>query len=72
MKIPTCLRLNHPVISERFRRHGRELNFAAVILYRSHHADHDRKEGNGCMIANVARMLGVQGAVMTLEGTSNT
>lgn len=72
MKVPTWLRLNHPVIRELYRRHGRDLNFAGVILCRGHHDDHQLKERNGYMVANVARMLGVQGALMTLEGTGNT
>ena len=72
MKIPTWLRLNHPVIRELYRRHGRDLNFVGVVLCRGHHDDHQLKERNGYMVANVARLLWVQGAVMTLEGTGNT
>lgn len=72
MKVPTWLRLNHPVIRELYHRHGRDLNFVGVILCRGHHDDHELKERNGYMVANVARILGVQGAVMTLEGTGNT
>ena len=72
MKVPTWLRLNHPVIQELYRRHGRDLNFVGVILCRGHHDDHALKERNGYMVANLARLLGVQGAVMTLEGTGNT
>ena len=72
MKVPTWLRLNHPVIHELYRHHGRDLNFLGVILCRGHHDDHDLKERNGYMVANLARLLGVQGAVMTLEGTGNT
>ena len=72
MKVPTWLRLNHPVIHELYRHHGRDLNFVGVILCRGHHDDHELKERNGYMVANVARMLGAQAAVMTLEGTGNT
>ena len=72
MKVPTWLRLNHPVIRELYSRHGRDLDFAGVILCRGHHDDHELKERNGYMVANVARMLDVKGAVMTLEGTGNT
>ena len=43
-----------------------------VILCRGHHDDHLTKEKNGYMVANVARMMGVDAAVMTLEGTGNT
>ena len=72
MKVPTWLRLNHPVIHELYRHHGRDLNFVGVILCRGHHDDHQLKERNGYMVANVARMLGAEAAVMTLEGTGNT
>ena len=72
MKVPTWLRLNHPVIQELYRHHSRDLNFLGVILCRGHHDDHELKERNGYMVANVARLLGVDGAVMTLEGTGNT
>ena len=72
MKVPTWLRLNHPVIRALHRQHRRDLNFVGVILCRGHHNDHQSKERNGYMVANVARMLGAQGALMTLEGTGNT
>jgi len=72
MKVPTWLRLNHPVIRELYRHHQRDLNFVGVIFCRGHHGDHQSKERNGYMVANVARLLGAQGAVMTLEGTGNT
>ncbi|MBI3325372.1 MAG: hypothetical protein HYZ81_01520 [Nitrospinae bacterium] len=72
MKVPTWLRLNHPVIHPLYRSHRKDLNFVGVIFCRGHHDDHQAKERNGYMVANVARMLGAQGVVMTLEGTGNT
>lgn len=72
MKVPTWLRLNHPVIRTLYRHHRRDLNFIGVILCRGHHNDHQSKERNGYMVANVACMIGAQGAIMTLEGTGNT
>jgi len=72
MKTPTWLRLNHPVIRALYRRHGKELCFIGVVFGRGHHGDHRTKERNGSMVANVARMLGAQGVVQTLEGTGNT
>jgi sarcosine reductase len=72
MKVPTWLRLNHPVIRALYRRHRHELNFVGVVFGRGHHDDHQLKERNGYMVANVARMLGAQGVIMTLEGTGNT
>jgi glycine reductase len=72
MKTPTWLRLNHPVIRALYRRHGRDLNFVGVVFGRGHHGDQHLKERNGSMVANVARLLGAQGVVQTLEGTGNT
>jgi glycine reductase complex component B subunit alpha and beta len=72
MKTPTWLRQNHPVIRGLYRRHGTELNFLGVIFGRGHHGDHQTKERNGYMVATVARMLGAQGVIQTLEGTGNT
>ncbi len=72
MKTPTWLRLNHPVIRALYRRHRRDLNFIGVILCRGHFGDHQLKERNGHMVATVARMIGAQGVVQTLEGTGNT
>lgn len=72
MKTPTWLRLNHPVIRALYRRHGRDLNFLGVIFGRGHHDDHRLKERNGYMVAKLARMIGAQGVVQTLEGTGNT
>jgi len=71
-KTPTWLRLNHPVIRTLYRRHGRDLNFAGVILCRGHFGDHEEKERNGYLVANLARLMGLQGVVQTLEGTGNT
>jgi glycine reductase complex component B subunit alpha and beta len=72
MKTPTWLRQNHPIIKALYRRHGRDLNFVGVVFARGHQDDHQLKERNGYMVASVARMLGVQGVVQTLEGTGNT
>jgi glycine reductase len=72
MKTPTWLRLNHPVLRSLYRRHGTELNFLGVIFGRGHHDDHQLKERNGYMVANVARLIGAQGVLQTLEGTGNT
>jgi glycine reductase len=72
MKVPTWLRQNHPVIRELYRRHGQEVNFVGVVLCRGHHDDHELKERNGYMVAKLAQLIGVQGVLMTLEGTGNT
>jgi len=60
------------VIRSLYRRHGTELNFLGVVFGRGHHDDHQLKERNGYMVANVARLIGAQGVLQTLEGTGNT
>ncbi len=72
MKTPTWLRENHPIINALYRRHGCDLNFVGVVFARGHQGDHQLKERNGYLVANVARMMGAQGVVQTLEGTGNT
>lgn len=71
-KTPTWLRLDHPILRALYRRHGRDLNFVGVILCRGHYGDHEEKERNGYLVANLARLMGLQGVVQTLEGTGNT
>jgi glycine reductase len=70
-KTPTWLRQNHPVIRALFRRHPGELNFVGVIFCRGHLDDHELKERNGQMVANVARLLGVDGVVQGIDGSGN-
>ncbi len=71
-KTPTWLRLNHPVVRSLYRRHGHDLNFVGVILCRGHYGDHEEKERNGYLVANLARLMKLDGVVQTLEGTGNT
>jgi glycine reductase complex component B subunit alpha and beta len=70
-KTPTWLRQNHPVIRALFRRHPRELNFVGVIFCRGHLDDHELKERNGEMVANVARLIGADGVVQGIDGSGN-
>ena len=70
-KTPTWLRQNHPVIRALFRRHPHELDFAGVVFCRGHLDDHELKERNGQMVANVARMIGADGAVQGIDGSGN-
>jgi glycine reductase complex component B subunit alpha and beta len=70
-KTPTWLRQNHPVIRALFRRHPHELNFIGVIFCRGHLEDHELKERNANMVANVARMIGADGVVEGIDGSGN-
>jgi glycine reductase len=70
-KTPTWLRQNHPVIRALYRRHRRDLNFLGVVFCRGHYDDHELKERNAFMVANLARLLGADGAVQTVDGSGN-
>jgi glycine reductase len=70
-KTPTWLRQNHPVIRALYRRHPRELNFIGVIFCRGHYEDHELKERNAQMVANLARLVGAHGAVQSIDGSGN-
>ena len=70
-KTPTWLRQNHPVIRALYRRHPHELNFIGVIFCRGHLDDHELKERNGYMVANLARLIGAQGVVQSIDGSGN-
>lgn len=59
---------NHPVIRELYRRHGRELSFAGVVLA-NHHAAHRNKERSAFLGARLLkRVLGVEGVVISKDG----
>jgi glycine reductase len=70
-KTPTWLRQNHPVIRALYRRHPHELNFIGVIFCRGHLDDHELKERNGYMVANLARVMGAEGVVQGIDGSGN-
>jgi glycine reductase len=72
MKVTTALHCNNPVLLSLYARHGKELNFAGVVFCRGHFPDHQTKERNAYMVAKLAKMIGADGAVQTLEGTGNS
>lgn len=64
---PTYLYQNEPVIRALYRRHTRDLDFVGVLLCRCLiTAQHD-KTRQAVQAAKVARMLGIQGAVVTMS-----
>jgi glycine reductase len=64
---PTYLYQNEPVIRALYRRHGRDLNFAAVLLCRCLIIAEDDKLRQAVQAAKVARMLDLQGAMITMS-----
>lgn len=72
MKIPTALHCANPVVRTLWERDGRDLEFAGVILTRGHHDDHRSKERSAQYAASLARSLGADGVVLSLEGTGNS
>ncbi len=59
---------NFPLIRELYRRHGKDLNFAGVVLYRPGGTRMDEKERVTSYAAKLGRLLGAQGAVLTWQG----
>ncbi|MFI5121235.1 MAG: glycine/sarcosine/betaine reductase component B subunit, partial [Thermoanaerobaculia bacterium] len=64
---PTYLYQNEPVIRGLYRRHGRDLNFVGVLLCRCLITSQEEKSRQAFQAAKVCRMLGVQGAVVTMS-----
>jgi glycine reductase len=70
-KIPTSLHCANPFIMELLERHGKTLNFLAVILSRGYNDSFEQKKKIGLWVARLARNLGAAGAVAFMEGTGN-
>ncbi|MCL4458877.1 MAG: glycine/sarcosine/betaine reductase component B subunit [Chloroflexi bacterium] len=71
VKNPTYLHCNHPVIKELYRRHGRELNFAGVVVSKGHNYSYMWKERSANYAANLAKLLRADGVILTQEGGGN-
>ncbi len=66
-KNPTYLHQNNPVVRELYRRHGRDLLFAGVIIA-NEHSTLKEKERSAKFAAKLAAQVGATGIVMTQEG----
>lgn len=64
---PTYLYQNEPVIRALYRQHGRSIDFVAVLLCRCLITAQHEKSRQAVQAAKVARMLGVDGAVITMS-----
>lgn len=71
LKLSTRLHARNPYLLDLYRRHGRDLCLAGVILKRGHYANHFLKQRAAEYAANLASLCGAQGAVITMEGTGN-
>ena len=71
-KNPTYLHQNNPIIWELRARHGRDLNFAGVVINRGHNYTQEDKERSSHWATKLARVLDADGAVLTAEGGGNS
>ena len=72
VKNPTYFHQNNPVMWELVDRHGRDLNFAGIILTRGHNYTQEEKERSAEYAAKLAGFLGADGIVLTTEGGGNS
>jgi sarcosine reductase len=70
-KNTTWVHQNNPVIWGLRARHGKDLNFAGVILNRGHNYTQMEKERSSHWAAKLAEFLGVQGVILSAEGGGN-
>ncbi len=71
-KNPTYLHQNNPIIWELQSRHGKDLNFAGVIINRGHNYTQVDKERSSHWAAKLAEFIGADGAILTAEGGGNS
>ena len=72
VKNPTYFHQNNPVMWELMGRDGVDLNFAGIILNRGHNYTQEEKERSSQYGAKIARLMGVDGVVLTTEGGGNS
>lgn len=66
--IPTYVHCNNPVIKDLYKRHGKDLCFAGVILTEGHWKTTFLKERSASFAAKIARLLDIDGVILTQEG----
>lgn len=70
-KVPTYLHVNHPILLELYKRHGKTLNFRGVILSRSHNPTQWHKERSASFCVKLAQYLSAEGLLIAWEGGGN-
>ncbi len=71
-KNPTWMHQNNPVIRALRDRHGKDINFAGVILNRGHNYTQMEKERSSYWATKLAGFMGVDGVVLSAEGGGNS
>ena len=70
-KVPTYCHVNHPVLLELYRRHGKDINFKGVIFSRSHEPSNWHKQRSASQNVKLAQMVDAKGLVMVWTGGGN-
>lgn len=70
-KVPTYLHVNHPILLELYRQHGKTINFKGVIFSRSHNPTNWHKERSANFCVKIAKYLEADGLIMAWEGGGN-
>ncbi len=70
-KVPTYLHVNHPIVLELYKQHGKTINFKGVIFARSHNPTNWDKERCANFNVKIAHYLGAKGLIMAWEGGGN-
>ena len=66
----TCVWMNHPVVLQLLREHGKRLNFLGVILQRTRFESDFGKQVTAACASQMARLLKADGAIITRIGPS--
>jgi glycine reductase len=69
-KNATIHHINNPVILDLMRRHGKDVNFVGVIITNEHAMLAYKKRG-AFFTSKLAKLIGVEGAIITEEGGGN-
>lgn len=70
-KVTTWMHQNNPIVEGLVARHGVDWDFAGIVLHRGHYYLYEDKQRVGLRIAEIADLVGAQGAVFTLGGAGN-
>jgi glycine reductase len=70
-KVPTYLHVNHPILLELYKNHGKTINFRGVMFCRSHNPSNWHKERCANFNVKLAKYLGANGLIMAWEGGGN-